>query len=113
MHAKDVERIWETWDEVAAINETARSDDGGVEVTVDASGAVRGLRLDPRGYHRLDSTTLADTLVATIAAAAQLARRRAFESMAPLLPRSATFEQTDLAFDPIRHHLTQEGHHGR
>lgn len=113
MRAEDVERIWQTWDEVAAISETAVSDDGSVEVTVDAGGAVRGLRLDPRGYRRLDATTLADAIVTTITNAAQLARRRAFESMAPLLPQDATFEQTDLAFDPIRHHLAQEGHHGR
>jgi DNA-binding protein YbaB len=113
MRAEDVERIWQTWDEVAAITETATSDNGFVEVTVDAGGAVRGLRLDPRGCRRLDATTLADTIVATIADAAQLARRHAFESMAPLLPSDATFEQTDLAFDPIRHHLAQDGHHGR
>lgn len=109
VRAEDVERIWATWDEVAAITETTVSDDGSVEVTVDAGGAVRGLRLDPRGYRRLDATTLADTIVATIADATRHARRRAFESMAPLLPRDATFEQTDLAFDPIRHHLAQGG----
>lgn len=112
MRAQDVERIRETWNEVAAITETATSDDGCVEVTVDAGGAVRGLRLDPRGYRRLDATTLADTIVTTITDAAGLARRRAFESMAPLLPQDATFERTDLAFDPLRHHLAQEGHHG-
>jgi DNA-binding protein YbaB len=112
MRAEDVERIREIWNEVAAIDETAISDDGCVEVTVDASGAVRGLRLDPRRFRRLDATALADTVVATIAAAAQLARRRAFETMAPLLAPNAAFERTDLAFDPIRHHLTHEGHHG-
>lgn len=113
MRAEDVERIWETWTEVAAIKETATSGDGCVEVTVDATGAVLGMRLDPRGYRRLDATALADTIVATIADAARLARRHAFESMAPLLPSSATPENTDLAFDPLRHHLAQGGQHGR
>lgn len=112
MRAGDIERIWQTWDQVAAISETAVSGDGQVEATVDARGGVLGLRLDPRVYRRLDSAALADTIVATITEAARLAHRRAFDSMAPLLPKNATPEKTDLAFGPILHHLGEGGRRG-
>lgn len=108
MRASDIERIWETWDQVAAITETAISDNGCVEAAVDAHGRVQALKLDPRRYHRLDSTELADTILATITDAAQRAHRRAFDSMAPLLPPNASFEKTDLALDPIMQHLTED-----
>jgi DNA-binding protein YbaB len=109
MRASDIERIW---DQVATISETALSADGCVETTVDARGRVLALKLDPRVLRRLDSTALADTIVATISEAAQLAQRRAFDSMAPLLPRNASPEHTDLAIDPIMHHLTEGASHG-
>lgn len=97
--------INETWERVAAIAETAVSDDGCVEVTVDARGELLALSLDPHVYRERDADALAARIVATATEAADAARARAFAVMRPLLPPNATLEDADLAFDPALHHL--------
>jgi DNA-binding protein YbaB len=94
-----------TLERVAEIAETAVSADGYVEVTVDARGAVVGLALDPRVYREPDADALAATILATAETAAEAVRDRVFAVMKPLLPPRATIEDTDLAFDPVLHHL--------
>lgn len=95
----------QTWDRVAAIEETAVSDDGYVEVTVDARGAVLALVLDPRLYRDPDPDALATQIVATAELAAETARERAFDLMEPMLPPRSSIDDADLAFDPVLHHL--------
>lgn len=95
----------QTWDRVAAIEETAVSDDGYVEVTVDARGAVLALVLDPRVYRDQDPDALAARIVATAETAAESARARAFGLLKPLLPPRSSVEDVDLGFDPVLHHL--------
>jgi DNA-binding protein YbaB len=55
-------------EQVAALTGFAETEDQRVRVTVDSSGVVQDLSLDPRAM-RLDSETLADTIKATIHAA--------------------------------------------
>jgi DNA-binding protein YbaB len=97
--------IYQTWERVAAIDGTAVSADGYVEVTVDARGAVVGLALDPRVYREPDADALAATIIATADTAAEVARERVFAAVKPLLPPRASVEDVDLAFDPVLHHL--------
>lgn len=104
MNAREIHR---TWDRVAAIEETVVSADGHVEVTVDARGEVRALVLDPAVYRDQDGAALASTIMTTVAEAAAVTRDRAFDAMTPLLPRTATARDADLAFDPLLHHLAK------
>jgi DNA-binding protein YbaB len=100
--------IQRTWDEVTAIEETAVSADGYVTATVTARGEVLALSLHPRLLREKNAKALAERIVATTAKATELARRRAFRTIAPLLPRNASYEKADLVVDPILHYLTGE-----
>lgn len=104
----DARKIWETWERIAAITETASSADGSVTAAVNVRGQLQGLTLDQRVYRRPDAVALANSIVATIAEASRLAQRRAFHEMTPLLPVGATFAETDLAIAPIIHHIANE-----
>ncbi|MCE6997998.1 YbaB/EbfC family nucleoid-associated protein [Saccharothrix sp. S26] len=94
---------------LAAMEATASSDDGLVDVTVGPGGELRALRLDPRLYRRPDAAALARAITRAARAAAEDARQAAFDMLAPLLPADATAADTDLAFDPLLHHLDRAG----
>jgi hypothetical protein len=104
-----VHDLYRTWDQVAAIEETAWSPDGYVTASVGASGYLRDLVLDPRIYRDADADALATSIRDTIVEAARLARRQAFDVMRPVLPPDATEAEADLAFDPLLHHLDTGG----
>lgn len=104
-----VREVYQTWDRVAAIEETAWSDDGNVSASVGARGELRELVLDPRIYRETDADALAESIRDTVAEATKLARGQAFDVMRPLLPRNADEADTDLAFDPLLHHLDSGG----
>ncbi|WP_431436325.1 YbaB/EbfC family nucleoid-associated protein [Actinophytocola sp.] len=87
------------------IEVTAESDDGLIAATVGARGELRALDLDPRLYRDPDATALAENILATVRAAADTAGRQAFDAAVEVLPRHATFEDTDVAFDPLLHRL--------
>jgi hypothetical protein len=109
-----VHDIYRTWEQVAAIEETAWSPDGYVTASAGAGGELRDLVLDPRIYRDADAGALAVSIRDTVVEAARLARRQAFDVMKPLLPPNATEAEADLAFDPLLHHLDSGGlRHGR
>jgi DNA-binding protein YbaB len=108
-----VDEIYRAWNRLASIDETAESRDGNVAATVGPSGELRSLVLDPRVYRAADAEALAGDILDTIAEAVRLARRRAFNVVAPLLARDATLEDTDLAFDPVLRNLGRRGLTGR
>ncbi|MEV8442643.1 YbaB/EbfC family nucleoid-associated protein [Actinosynnema sp. NPDC051121] len=102
----DLQRIWER---VAAIDESAWSHDGRVSASVGARGELRALELDPRVYRDHDAEALAKSIVDTVAEASRNARRLVLDEITPLLPRNATGAETDLAFEPLLHHLDRGG----
>jgi DNA-binding protein YbaB len=104
-----VHDLYRTWDQVAAIEETAWSSDGYVTASVGARGELRDLVLDPRIYRDADAEALATSIQDTIVEATRLARRQAFDALRPLLAPHATEDEADLAFDPLLHHLDSGG----
>jgi DNA-binding protein YbaB len=104
-----VHDLYRTWDQVAAIEETAWSPDGYVTASVGARGELRDLVLDPRIYRDADADALATSIRDTVVEAARLARRQAFDALRPLLAPYATEDEADLAFDPLLHHLDSGG----
>lgn len=75
--------------ELAAVVETADSDDGLITVTVNARGDLVDLVLNPRVYRTPDSRALAETIARTYRAAREAADRRAFELTARQLDLTA------------------------
>jgi DNA-binding protein YbaB len=67
----------------------ATSRDGSVQVAVDATGVVTSLKLSPNAFERSTPDKLAQTVVATIQAAAAKARAKVSETMAPVRTQSA------------------------
>jgi DNA-binding protein YbaB len=67
----------------------ATSKDGSVQVAVDATGVVTSLKLAPTAFERTTPDKLAQTVVATIQAAAAKARAKVAETMAPVRTQSA------------------------
>src|SRR4051812_41491306 len=61
----------------------ATSRDGSVQAAVDATGVVTALKLSPNAFERTTPDKLAQTVVATIQAAAAKARAKVSETMAP------------------------------
>lgn len=96
--AAGIERSWQA---LAGLESTSESTDGYVRVTVDAGGRISRLELDPRIYRNADAEALTGTILRTVAEAARLVRRRAFEAIAPLLPAGAEPESADLLFGPL------------
>lgn len=87
------------------IEVTEESDDGLIVASVGARGELRALDLDPRIYRTQDATALADDILVTVKKAADAAGRAAFAAAVDVLPRHATYEDTDVAFDPVLHRL--------
>jgi len=67
----------------------ATSKDGSVQVAVDATGVVTSLKFAPSAFERTTPDKLAQTVVATIQAAAAKARAKVSETMAPVRTQSA------------------------
>ena len=67
----------------------ATSRDGSVQVAVDATGVVTALKLAPTAFDRTTPDKLAQTVVATIQAAAAKARAKVSETLAPVRTQSA------------------------
>ena len=67
----------------------ATSRDGSVQVSVDATGVVTALKLSPNAFERTTPDKLAQTVVATIQAAAAKARAKVSETLAPVRAQSA------------------------
>ena len=86
---------------LAEVEGSARSADGGVELTVGPQGTLRALRIDPRTYRRLSPTELADEVVRLSGEALGDARRQLADVMAPFLPPGVAYEQVaDGTVDP-------------
>lgn len=92
-------------EKLADIEVTEESDDGLIAATVGARGELRALDLDPRIYRSQDATALADDILATVRKAAGAAGRQAYDAAVEVLPPRATYEDTDVAFDPVLHRL--------
>lgn len=71
---------------LAAIEESATSEDGLVTVTVGAQGRLTGLVIVDSAYRKLRPHELAATIVALTARAAATVSRAAGEAIAPVLP---------------------------
>jgi DNA-binding protein YbaB len=71
---------------LAAIQESAASEDGLVTVTVGATGQLVGLVIVDNAYRQLRPHELARTVVALTAAAAAKVGRAAGQALAPVLP---------------------------
>jgi DNA-binding protein YbaB len=83
-------------DDLAARRRRASSDDGLIEVTVDGTGLVVDIALEPKAM-RLASTDLADALAATVRNAQQQARAEATAALteaSQALPDAAQLAQT-------------------
>ncbi|QIZ34588.1 YbaB/EbfC family nucleoid-associated protein [Saccharopolyspora sp. ASAGF58] len=80
------ERLAETHHDLSSIAETARSEDGSVQVVVGPQGVLREVVLSGDVYERQRPAQLAATIVQLTAAAAQAASRRAADVLAEVLP---------------------------
>lgn len=80
------DRLAEVRHALASITETARSEDGTVQVTVGSQGVLRDLILSESAYQRHRPAQLSALIVRLTAEAARAAARRAENLLAPLLP---------------------------
>jgi DNA-binding protein YbaB len=80
---------------------SARSKDGGIELTVGPQGALRSLTIDPRAYRKLSPTELAGEILRLSEAATAEVRKQLRDVMAPFLPAGVSYEQVaDGSVDP-------------
>lgn len=100
--ARAVRRVQE---KLVGISVTEESADGLIAATVGARGELRALELDPRVYRGQDAAALAEDILATVRVAAETAGRQAFAASVEVLPRHATYQDTDIAFDPVLYRL--------
>jgi len=82
--------------DLLAVKATAISPDGLVTVTVGPRGQVLRIDLDPRIYRRPDSQWLADTITATIEAAAADAQEQVLTLTRPFVPDELMRAQLEL-----------------
>lgn len=87
--------------ELADVRASAESDNRLIAATVDRTGRLQELRLDPRVYRDLDVDDLAQDVVTAVREAGKLAHREAVEVAADLLPGHRDPDKTDLGFDPV------------
>ncbi|MEV5538739.1 YbaB/EbfC family nucleoid-associated protein [Saccharopolyspora shandongensis] len=83
------DRLAETHRDLSAIAETARSQDGRVQVVVGPQGELREVVLADDVYERQRPAQLAALIVQLAAAAAHAASRRAADVLAEVLPAGA------------------------
>lgn len=75
--------------QIAAVQATAKSDDGLVEITVDARGQLVKLQLDPGIYRRPNTRELAEKITETMHSAVAEATRKAHDIAAVVVPRES------------------------
>ncbi|CAM05665.1 YbaB/EbfC DNA-binding family protein [Saccharopolyspora erythraea NRRL 2338] len=80
------ERLEATRQELAALTETARSEDGSVEVTVGPQGVLRDLHLSDDVHERYHPARLSALIVRLTTEAAGEVVRRAADALAPIVP---------------------------
>ena len=73
------------------ISGTARSDDGGLTVTVGPRGTLTGLVIEPRTYRRSSPSELAEAIVALAEQAVADLNRQMEETMRPFLPAGVSY----------------------
>jgi DNA-binding protein YbaB len=78
------------------VSGTAWSADRMVKATVGPRGQLTHLEIDPRVYRKPNSVALAETIVATVHAAAEQALRRSQEIMDAYVPRDLRVGELDL-----------------
>lgn len=88
-YRRSQERLATTQQELAAITETVRSQDGSVQVTVGPQGVLQDLVVDEAAYQRQRPAQLAATIVRLTKDAALAAAARAQEVLVPVLPADA------------------------
>lgn len=86
------------------IRATAASEDGLIRATVDGSGALVELRLDPR-VHRFPAATLAGDITDIVASAGRDAQEQGLAIAAGHLSADAAPEKTNLRLDPALREL--------
>ncbi|HEU5475806.1 MAG TPA: YbaB/EbfC family nucleoid-associated protein [Actinophytocola sp.] len=74
---------------LAAVSGSATSADGLVTATAGPGGTLAGLTIDESAYRRYQPHQLAELIVRTAAAAAELVHRSSADLVAPLLPAGA------------------------
>lgn len=74
---------------LAAVSESASSEDGAVTATVGPQGALTALVIEDTAYRRYRPDELADLIVRVTSAASAKAGRAAGEVVAPVLPPGA------------------------
>ncbi|MFL6074874.1 MAG: YbaB/EbfC family nucleoid-associated protein [Mycobacteriales bacterium] len=73
------------------ISGTARSDDGGVTVTVGPRGTLTGLEITPRAYRKSSPSELAELILAVAAKAVADLNGQMEEVMRPFLPPGTSY----------------------
>jgi DNA-binding protein YbaB len=103
-YARIADQVRAMRDGVDDIRATAYSDDGLVSAVVGGRGEVVELELDPRVYRDQNPAALAETILATIHAAAEEAEQSAIRFAEKLLPARRGGD-IDPMFDPVLHML--------
>jgi DNA-binding protein YbaB len=73
------------------VSGTARSDDGGVTVTVGPRGTLTGLEIEPRTYRKSSPSELSELILAVAAKAVADLNARMEGVMRPFLPPGASY----------------------
>lgn len=89
---QQVTRIREAYEELAALEHTARSADGMVSVAVGRHGQVRDIKLNPRVYRTLSPTQLADAIMHQVNKATAAVTEQSEQLLKPLLPEGLPHE---------------------
>lgn len=103
---KVIEQGAEIQRQITSVRATARSEDGLVEVTVDARGRLEKLVLDPGIYRRPDTRALAGTITETMHAAVTEAATMAQDIAAALVPRESLEAHTSGDVDAMVDRMT-------
>lgn len=90
---------------LAAVTASATSDDGLVTATVGPQGRLIGVEIDPRIYRRPDSRRLAETITATIQAAAGEAAEKVTELCRPFFPDEEVLAHLNYDVDGVVRHV--------
>lgn len=90
---QQVRRVREAYEEINAIESTATSPDGLIQVTVGPQGQVRSIDLNARVYRKLSAKELADALMRQIDRATADVTERRRRLMEPLMPEGLPYDQ--------------------
>ena len=89
---QQLDRYADTREQLAALSGSTTSPDGFITVTVGPTGHLTNLELNPRAM-RMDSQTLAETIMATVRQAQAEIGERVSEIMAPMTDSAREFSQ--------------------